>query len=57
MLKAIELEPANGAGYCALGQLYVRMSRPDDARKQFKEALNWNPNDADAQLALQELGG
>lgn len=57
LLKAIEFEPVNAANYSALGQLYVRMNRPDEARKQFKEALNWNPNNAEAQLGLQELNG
>ncbi|MDH3629327.1 MAG: DnaJ domain-containing protein [Acidobacteriota bacterium] len=54
--QAIELDPAVATNYTALGELYARMNRNDEARTQFKEALNWDPHDADAQLGLSNLG-
>jgi curved DNA-binding protein CbpA len=55
MKKAIEIDPARVDAYLALGELYRRAERLEDAVRMVREALRWDPDHAGAQAALAEL--
>jgi tetratricopeptide (TPR) repeat protein len=50
--KAIELDPAGVDHYLGLGMLYKRSGMHDRARRQFEEALIWDPEN---RIAKEEL--
>jgi len=57
LLRAIELDPSAPRAYFTLGELYVRMSRGDDAIRLFEEVLRWDPAHAAAREQLEGLSG
>jgi len=57
LLAALELDPTSVAALLALGELYRKLDRTDDAIRRYREALHWDPTNADATAALEELGG
>lgn len=56
LLRAAELDPTSPAAHAGLGHLYKRLDREDDAIRCFREALQWEPEFAEAKVALRELG-
>ncbi len=54
--RAVELDPDNAGTRAAYGTLLEEMDRGDDARKQYKEALDLMPDNPDAQAGLDRLG-
>lgn len=56
LLRTTELEPASTAAYLALGQIYARAGRTPHAAAMFREALRWDPGNAQASAHLAELG-
>lgn len=54
-LRAIELNPFDGTYPLALGRLYARAGLRQRAREQFENALQVQPDLADAQRALKDL--
>jgi len=56
LLAALRLDPSLAAGYVALGQLCRKTDRDAEAVERFREALRWEPANAEAQAALAELG-
>ncbi|MEK7282733.1 MAG: DnaJ domain-containing protein, partial [Acidobacteriota bacterium] len=57
-LKAIEKDPMNAEIYAHLGSLYARGGMHSKARDMFKKALQWDPENQEAQEGLaQEEGG
>ncbi len=54
--EAIRLNDRYVRAYVYLGQTLELQGRPDEARAAYEQALTIDPNDADAQRYLQELG-
>lgn len=57
MRRAAELDPASPVAYVALGELFVRAGRGAEAMEMFREALRWDPLNADASARLAALSG
>ena len=55
MEKAVELQPQDLNAHVNLGLLYVKLELKDEARKQFLEALEIDPDDVDARRQLDLL--
>jgi tetratricopeptide (TPR) repeat protein len=55
--RAVQLEPTSTAGYVALGDLYARAGRNDEAAAMYREALRWNPDHRAAAERLAALQG
>jgi len=55
LLRATTLAPASVPAYLALGSLYRRSGRKEHAGRQYREALRWDPENAEALEALAEL--
>ncbi|HEY4485109.1 MAG TPA: DUF4388 domain-containing protein [Nitrospiria bacterium] len=53
--RAIELEPATVENYISLGQLYKRDGMTQRARRQFEEALLWDPDNAAVKAELKNF--
>ena len=53
---ATTLDPTSVRGFMALGQLYGKMGRKDEAARAFGEVLRWEPNNAEAKRELKNLG-
>lgn len=53
--SAIVADPAQPAGYDALGDIYAAAGQPDFARPYYDEALSIDPTDTAAQRALAAL--
>ncbi|HEX5044834.1 MAG TPA: DnaJ domain-containing protein [Candidatus Polarisedimenticolaceae bacterium] len=56
LLRTTELDPAATAAYLSLGQIYARAGRTPHAAAMFREALRWDPGNAQASAQLAELG-
>jgi len=52
---AVELDPTSVAALLALGELYRKADRTDDAIRRYREALHWSPSNVEATAALEEL--
>jgi tetratricopeptide (TPR) repeat protein len=57
LIRVNELDPADVEGYLALGELYVKQGRDDDAKRMFREVLSWEPGHLEATALLKEHGG
>jgi len=55
LLKAVNLSPFSLPCYLALGDLYARLGRHEEARTQFKRALTIRTDDPEATAALAAL--
>jgi curved DNA-binding protein CbpA len=53
--EAARLDPAQVDSYLALGELYEKMNRREDARAQFREVLRWEPDHVAASTHLASL--
>jgi tetratricopeptide (TPR) repeat protein len=56
LIRANELNPAIVTGYLALGELYLKLDRIEEAVRMFREVLRWEPGHIDATAQLDELG-
>lgn len=56
LLAAARLDPAKAPAYLALGRLYQRSGRKGEAVHMFREALRWEPENAEASAAILEIG-
>jgi curved DNA-binding protein CbpA len=56
LLKAIEFDCMQTDAYMLLGKLYMKVGLPRRAEQQFREALRWDPKNAEAERLLHELG-
>jgi tetratricopeptide (TPR) repeat protein len=56
LLEANRIDPSLVDGYLALGDLYLKTNRRDEAIHLFREVLRWEPGHAAATERLQELG-
>jgi curved DNA-binding protein CbpA len=54
--RATTLNPTSVPGFMALGQLYGKLGRNDEAARAFGEVLRWEPNNAEAKRELKNLG-
>jgi len=54
--RAVQLDPTSVASFLALGQLYRKMGRDDEAREAFGEALRWEPTNVEAARELEQMG-
>jgi curved DNA-binding protein CbpA len=54
-LKALELESAAADIHLALAKLYIKVMLPRKAEMQAKEALKWDPQNAEAKKILAEM--
>lgn len=55
LLEANQLDPSLIEGYVALGELYARSNRVEEAIRAYREALNWEPGHLAATQALAAL--
>jgi tetratricopeptide (TPR) repeat protein len=55
LLRAIELEPANGEGYRKLGDVYSNTNRFDQALQAFRKAVELEPDYYKNQLSLGQF--
>ena len=53
--QAVSVSPRSAPAHFALGRVYVAMSRDDDAKPAFIEALKLNPTLAPAELELSKI--
>ncbi len=56
LIKVTELEPTSTKAYLALGDLYQRAERHEDAVRMYREVLRWEAENPDAVARLTELG-
>jgi DnaJ-domain-containing protein 1 len=56
LLKAVTLSPSLVAGYVALSSMYVKAGRPGRGARMAREALRWEPGNAEASTLLAEAG-
>lgn len=56
LIEANQLDPALSDGYLALGELYLKLDRLDDAARLFREVLRWEPGHLEATAQLKALG-
>jgi tetratricopeptide (TPR) repeat protein len=56
LIEANRVDPSLTAGYLALGDLYRKMNRRDDAVRLYREVLRWEPGEVEATERLRELG-
>jgi len=56
LIEANRIDPSLVDGYLALGELYAKTKRRDDAIRLFREALRWEPGHLEATDRLRELG-
>ena len=56
LIEANRLDPSLAEGYLALGDLYLKSSRKEDAMKLYREVLRWEPGHLEATARLQQLG-
>jgi len=54
MRRALRLCPQNPDYHVKLGEVYLKLSRPDDAEHEFKEAIRLDPNHSQAQALLKK---
>jgi curved DNA-binding protein CbpA len=54
--RALELNPTLVPAIFAIGELYVKQDRLDEARARFEDVLGWDPTHVEAQTALTQLG-
>ena len=55
LVRAIELDPTSSAASLALGDLYAKTGRKDQARHMFNEVLRWEPENAEARQRIKQL--
>ncbi|ANM28687.1 hypothetical protein ABI59_02230 [Acidobacteria bacterium Mor1] len=55
--RALGLEPSSTRGLMAMGNLYLKTGREDQAAAKFREVLNWEPGHLEAGAALSALEG
>jgi len=55
-LRALELDSTSVATHVSLGKLYLRVNLPRKAEAQFREALRWEPDNAEAISLLEQNG-
>ncbi len=56
LLQARSLDPAHAETYVALGYVYARTGRTDEAETMYREALRWQPGHPEATERLKEMG-
>ena len=56
LIETNRIDPSLAEGYVALGELYLKMKRRDDAVRLFQEVLRWEPGNLAAGAHLKELG-
>jgi curved DNA-binding protein CbpA len=56
LVEVNRIDPSLAEGYLALGDLYLKSNRKDDAIRLFREVLRWEPGHLEATARLQELG-
>jgi curved DNA-binding protein CbpA len=52
LLKAIEVDPTSAEPYAQLGTLYVRLGQKDRGHEMYRNALQWDPSNEEAQRGL-----
>ena len=57
LIAAESLDPTRPEVHVELGRLHERLGNLAEAERQFREALRWDPNNAEARQALQSSGG
>jgi tetratricopeptide (TPR) repeat protein len=53
--KAIELDPTSTDASLALGDLFAKTDRKDQARRMYNEVLRWNPDNDEAKQRIKKL--
>jgi curved DNA-binding protein CbpA len=53
-LRALELNSTSATTHVSLGKLYLRVNLPRKAEAQFREALRWEPDNAEATSLLEQ---
>jgi curved DNA-binding protein CbpA len=56
LIRTNEIDPSRVDGYLALGDLYVKLGRREEAMRLFREVLSWEPGHIQANARLEELG-
>jgi tetratricopeptide (TPR) repeat protein len=56
LLAVTRLEPTATRAYLALGDLYARAERREEAEQMYREVLRWSPDNTTANERLIELG-
>ncbi len=56
LLKSMEMNPGNVECYLALGRLYRRGGLERRSQEMYREALKWDPSNAEAMEALKKEG-
>lgn len=56
LLQAIELAPTTTVAYVTLAQMYLKAERPGRAARMAREALRWEPGQAEAMAVIAEAG-
>lgn len=54
--RALEINPTLVPAIFALGELYLKQDRLDEARARFNDVVGWDPTHVEAQAALSRLG-
>ena len=52
LLRAIELDPTSAEPYAQLGTLYVRLGQKDRGHEMYRNALQWDASNEEAQRGL-----
>lgn len=55
LMQANQVDPTHTDGYLALGDLYVKTGRLEDAARLYREVLRWEPGHLDATDRLEAL--
>ncbi len=56
-IRALEIDPSLVTCYVNLGNIYLRLKKPDKAELMFQAALQWDPDQPVAKRELEQLGG
>jgi len=56
LIEVNRIDPSVAGGYLALGDLYLKSSRKEDAVRLFREVLRWEPGHVEATERLSSLG-
>jgi curved DNA-binding protein CbpA len=56
LIEVNRIDPALAGGYMALGELYVKNKRPEEAIRLFQEVLRWESGHLEAAKRLKQLG-
>jgi curved DNA-binding protein CbpA len=56
LIEVNRIDPSLYDGYLALGELYLKTQRKDDAIRLFQDVLRWEPGHVEATERLRELG-